>query len=161
MSVAIAPKYVGRKEYPMEMPAMFKGESLTRLGQGAFVGAVVTMIIGFNWGGWVLGKTAEDNATLRVNADLCVSRGSSIRPTWKRSGSSSRRSKRGAATATSRIAASQHLQARHHRTGQLRMHVQERLARSSRCRHRSPNSICNLLTVFRSINGEHNDSYPI
>jgi hypothetical protein len=54
----------------MEMPAMFKGESLTRLGQGAFVGAVVTMIIGFNWGGWVLGKTAEDNATLRVNAAL-------------------------------------------------------------------------------------------
>ena len=47
----------------MEMPAMFKGESLTRLAQGAAVGAVATMIIGFNWGGWVLGKTAENNAT--------------------------------------------------------------------------------------------------
>ncbi len=54
----------------MEMPAMLKGDSLTRLGQGAFVGAVATMIIGFNWGGWVLGKTAEDNATQRVNVAL-------------------------------------------------------------------------------------------
>ena len=35
---------------------MFKAELLTRLAQGAFVGAVATMIIGFNWGGWVLGK---------------------------------------------------------------------------------------------------------
>ena len=54
----------------MEIPAMFKGESLTRLGQGALVGAVATMIIGFNWGGWVLGKTAENNAALRVNTAL-------------------------------------------------------------------------------------------
>jgi hypothetical protein len=54
----------------MEMPAMLKGASLTRLGQGAFIGAVATMIIGFNWGGWVLGKTAEDNATQRVNVAL-------------------------------------------------------------------------------------------
>ncbi|MGA7516661.1 MAG: hypothetical protein WBW28_06820 [Pseudolabrys sp.] len=54
----------------MEMPAMFKGESLTRLAQGAAVGAVATMIIGFNWGGWVLGKTAENNAIQRVNAAL-------------------------------------------------------------------------------------------
>ena len=41
----------------MEMPAMFKAESLARLGQGALVGAVATMIIGFNWGGWVLGQS--------------------------------------------------------------------------------------------------------
>jgi hypothetical protein len=54
----------------MEMPAMFRGESLTRLGQGALAGAVATMIIGFNWGGWVLGKTAENNAALRVNTAL-------------------------------------------------------------------------------------------
>jgi hypothetical protein len=66
----LAPKHVGRKEYFMEMPAILKGESLTRLAQGAAVGAVVTMIIGFNWGGWVLGKTAETNATQRVNAAL-------------------------------------------------------------------------------------------
>ena len=47
----LAPKHVGRKEYLMEMPAIFKGELLTRLAQGAAVGAVATMIIGFNWGG--------------------------------------------------------------------------------------------------------------
>jgi hypothetical protein len=34
------------------------------------VGAVATMIIGFNWGGWVLGKTAENNATMLVNTAL-------------------------------------------------------------------------------------------
>jgi hypothetical protein len=33
----------------MAMPAIFKGESLTRLAQGAAVGAVATVIIGFNW----------------------------------------------------------------------------------------------------------------
>ena len=49
---------------------MFKAELLTRLAQGAFVGAVATMIIGFNWGGWVLGKTAENDAALRVNTAL-------------------------------------------------------------------------------------------
>ncbi len=54
----------------MEMPAIFKGESLKRLAQGAAVGAVATMIIGFYWGGWVLGKTAETNATTLVNAAL-------------------------------------------------------------------------------------------
>ena len=54
----------------MEMPAIFKGESLTRLAQGASVGAIATMIVGFGWGGWVLGKTAENDATTRVNAAL-------------------------------------------------------------------------------------------
>ena len=66
----LAPKHVGRKEYLMEMPAIFKGESLTRLAQGASVGAIATMIVGFGWGGWVLGKTAENDATTRVNAAL-------------------------------------------------------------------------------------------
>jgi hypothetical protein len=54
----------------MEMPAMFRGESLTRLAQGAFVGALGTMIIGFGWGGWVTGKTASTNSTMLVNAAL-------------------------------------------------------------------------------------------
>jgi hypothetical protein len=54
----------------MEMPAMLKGESLVRLAQGACVGAVATMIIGFNWGGWVLARAAENDTTLRVNAAL-------------------------------------------------------------------------------------------
>jgi len=65
----------------MEMPAILKGESLTRLLQGAAVGAVATMVIGFNWGGWKLGSTAEDMAARRVNlalvevyAPICVER---------------------------------------------------------------------------------------
>ncbi|HZP75025.1 MAG TPA: hypothetical protein VFB45_02665 [Pseudolabrys sp.] len=41
-----------------EMPAMLKGESLTRLMQGACAGAIAAMVIGFNWGGWMLGSTA-------------------------------------------------------------------------------------------------------
>jgi hypothetical protein len=54
----------------MQTPALLKGDSLTRLGQGAAVGAIATMIVGFSWGGWVLGKTAEANAVQRVNTAL-------------------------------------------------------------------------------------------
>jgi hypothetical protein len=42
----------------MEVPSILKGESLTRLCQGAAAGAIATMIIGFSWGGWMLGSTA-------------------------------------------------------------------------------------------------------
>jgi hypothetical protein len=65
----------------MELPAMLKGESLKRLALGAFAGFLATVVIGFNWGGWTLGSTAEDNATRRVNialvqvyAPVCVER---------------------------------------------------------------------------------------
>jgi hypothetical protein len=54
----------------MELPAMFKGDSLVRLAQGAFGGFIATVFVGFAWGGWVLGSKAEDNATQRVNAAL-------------------------------------------------------------------------------------------
>jgi hypothetical protein len=37
---------------------------------GAFTGFIATVVIGFSWGGWVLGGTAEDNATRRVSAAL-------------------------------------------------------------------------------------------
>ena len=37
----------------MQVPSILQGESLTRLLQGAAAGAVATMIIGFNWGGWL------------------------------------------------------------------------------------------------------------
>jgi len=66
----LAPKQVGRKEHLMEMPAILKGDSLARLAQGAFAGALATTIIGFGWGGWVTGKTADSNATMLVNAAL-------------------------------------------------------------------------------------------
>jgi hypothetical protein len=44
----------------MEMPAILRGDSLTRLLQGAAAGAVATLVIGFYWGGWVTGGTARD-----------------------------------------------------------------------------------------------------
>ena len=65
----------------MAMPAMFTGESITRLLQGAAVGAIGTMIVGFSWAGWTLGSTAEemanDRATaavVKVLAPACVQR---------------------------------------------------------------------------------------
>jgi hypothetical protein len=44
----------------MQLPAILQGDSLTRLLQGAAAGAAVTMLVGFNWGGWVTGGTARD-----------------------------------------------------------------------------------------------------
>jgi hypothetical protein len=43
-----------RKAKVMEFPSM-QGDSLTRLLLGAPAGAAITMIVGFNWGGWALG----------------------------------------------------------------------------------------------------------
>jgi hypothetical protein len=40
---------------------------------GAIVGAIVVMIIGFGWGGWVLGSTSEKNGDTMV-ADALVER---------------------------------------------------------------------------------------
>jgi hypothetical protein len=47
--------------------------------QGAAAGAVVTMIVGFNWGGWTLGSTVEKVAKERAGsavvaalAPICV-----------------------------------------------------------------------------------------
>jgi len=52
----------------MQMPAIFTGESITRLLQGAAVGVVGTLIVGFGWGGWTLGSTAEEMASDRATA---------------------------------------------------------------------------------------------
>jgi hypothetical protein len=54
----------------MELPLILQGESVTRLLQGAIAGFLATTVIGFNWGGWIRGSTAEDNAMRRVNAAL-------------------------------------------------------------------------------------------
>jgi hypothetical protein len=63
----------------MQVPSILQGESLTRLLQGAAVGAVATMIVGFNWGGWSLGSTADkmakeqsDLAVVRALAPVCA-----------------------------------------------------------------------------------------
>ena len=60
---------------------MLDGESGTRLLQGAIGGAIVTMVIGFGWGGWTLGSTAEEMAAERTSAavvaayaPICVER---------------------------------------------------------------------------------------
>ena len=49
----------------MQMPSMLEGESLKRLLQGAAAGAVATIFVGFYWGGWSLGSTADKMATQR------------------------------------------------------------------------------------------------
>jgi hypothetical protein len=63
----------------MQLPAMLQGESLTRLMQGAAAGAVATMFIGFYWGGWSLGSTADkvakersELAVIAVLAPVCA-----------------------------------------------------------------------------------------
>jgi len=63
----------------MELPQMLQGDSVKRLIQGAIFGAIVTMIGGFNWGGWTLGSTAQKQAedaqqaaVVRVLAPICV-----------------------------------------------------------------------------------------
>ena len=65
----------------MELPQMLQGDSLTRLIQGACVGAALTAIVGFNWAGWMLGSTAqtqirnaEQASVVRVLAPICADR---------------------------------------------------------------------------------------
>jgi hypothetical protein len=49
----------------MQLPSMLQGESLTRLLQGAVAGALASMFVGFYWGGWSLGSTADKMAKER------------------------------------------------------------------------------------------------
>jgi hypothetical protein len=58
----------------MQVPAILEGESRTRLLQGAAAGAIATIVVGFNWGGWSLGSTtdkiAKERSELAVVAAL-------------------------------------------------------------------------------------------
>src|SRR6201997_4244170 len=63
----------------MQMPSILQGESLTRLLQGIATGAVASMVIGFSWGGWVTGSTANklaadqaDTAVVAALTPICV-----------------------------------------------------------------------------------------
>jgi hypothetical protein len=63
----------------MQVPSFLQGESLKRLMQGAALGAVATIVVGFNWGGWTLGGTAKDmaqkssvTAVVAALAPICV-----------------------------------------------------------------------------------------
>ena len=52
----------------MPTSAWYQGKSLKRLLQGAAVGAVATLAIGFGWGGWMLGSTAKTLADSTANS---------------------------------------------------------------------------------------------
>ena len=45
-----------------QLPSIVQGESLTRLAQGAGIGAIAAIAVGFYWGGWSLQSTAEKMA---------------------------------------------------------------------------------------------------
>ena len=51
----------------MQVPSILRGESRTRFLQGIAIGAVASMVIGFSWGGWVTGTTANKLAAERAN----------------------------------------------------------------------------------------------
>ena len=61
----------------MQAPSILQGESLKRLLQGATAGAVATIFVGFNWGGWSLdtadkmAKERSDAAVVAVLAPVC------------------------------------------------------------------------------------------
>jgi hypothetical protein len=54
----------------MQVPSILQGESRKRLLQGAAVGAIATIFVGFYWGGWSLGSTADKMA--REQSKLAV-----------------------------------------------------------------------------------------
>ena len=63
----------------MQTLSILQGESLTRILQGAAIGAVATMAIGFYWGGWVTGGNAREmvhkstsSAVVSALAPICV-----------------------------------------------------------------------------------------
>ena len=63
----------------MQVPSILQGESLKRLLQGAAVGAVASIVIGFSWGGWMTGSTANrlaaeraDTAVVAALTPVCV-----------------------------------------------------------------------------------------
>jgi hypothetical protein len=63
----------------MPTSVWYQGESLTRLAQGAAVGVVAALVVGFGWGGWMLGSSAKEladnNARIAVAAavaPICV-----------------------------------------------------------------------------------------
>jgi hypothetical protein len=63
----------------MQTSTWYQGESLKRLLQGAAVGVVATLVIGFGWGGWMLGSSAKtladstaSSALIAAIAPICV-----------------------------------------------------------------------------------------
>ena len=64
---------------PSFLAPFLAGDSPRRLLQGMAVGAIATMVIGFNWGGWKLGSTTKEMvqkgaraAIVEVLTPICV-----------------------------------------------------------------------------------------
>ena len=51
----------------MQVPSILLGESRTCLLQGIAVGAVASVVIGFSWGGWMTGGSANKLAAARAD----------------------------------------------------------------------------------------------
>ena len=51
----------------MQVPSILQSELRTRLLQGIAIGAVASIVIGFSWGGWMTGSTANRLAAERVD----------------------------------------------------------------------------------------------
>ncbi len=67
------------KAKAMQIPSILQGESRTRLLQGIAIGAVASVAIGFSWGGWMTGGTANrlaaeraDTAVVAALTPICV-----------------------------------------------------------------------------------------
>jgi hypothetical protein len=65
----------------MQLPEILQGDSLVRLIQGAVAGVFATLAVGFFWGGWVTGGTAQQrtkdavqSAIVGALAPICVDR---------------------------------------------------------------------------------------
>jgi hypothetical protein len=58
--------YIKLRRYPMK----FNKEKIKTSIWGAICGGIIVMIIGFGWGGWVLGSTSQSKADTMVEAAL-------------------------------------------------------------------------------------------
>ena len=65
--------------YPEFLAPYLDGDSPKRIFQGLAVGIVATVVVGFSWGGWQLGSTADERvgtareaATVAALAPICA-----------------------------------------------------------------------------------------
>jgi hypothetical protein len=56
----------------VQLPEILQGELRKRLVRGAVAGALAAVIIGFNWGGWTLERSAKQMAVKDTSAALAA-----------------------------------------------------------------------------------------
>ncbi|HZD91405.1 MAG TPA: hypothetical protein VE224_14990 [Pseudolabrys sp.] len=54
----------------MDMPSFLKGEQLKTHGVAVVLGALAAIVIGFGWGGWMLGSAAQQMVQKKVDAEV-------------------------------------------------------------------------------------------